>query len=197
MGGHIVASRLSSTYHVVTFRDALGLAFELSATHGRGHYALLSDRGHRAVELVVRPPGCRRDPSRHRHVDLADGRAGWTSVLTAGGSLLVISVSDLGHTTFPPDRQAAYRRSQLALRRRNIAFRDWIQTDGDLFVSAAHTLHPESAWSSDPPDHRRADRIWARWRAPPPTPAQGDRRTVHGGRPAATDPGQDRPKAAK
>ena len=40
----------------------------------------------------------------------------------------------------------------------NLSLVDWIETDGAFVWSLAYLIHPETAWITDPADHRRMDR---------------------------------------
>lgn len=147
-------------YPINSFRDALGLAFELAETRGPGRYGHLADRAGRPLGLVIRRPGRRGDPPRWHHLG-PPPEAAWASLLASGGSLLVVSVLRCRPGPLGPVGQRAYLARRAALARQGMTLHDWIRTDGDGFTSAAHQLHPATAWPLDPPADRRLDRLWA------------------------------------
>lgn len=145
-----------SPYDVATFRDALGLALELSAYHPEGHFALLTDNDHRAVHLLAHLDG--RGPHRSVAINLADEQPErWSQAAAQGGSLLVISIDEPGRLGFHHRHQSVYFACRQALARHRLVLRDWIRTDGEELVSAAYAWHPTTAWSDDPSPVRRAD----------------------------------------
>lgn len=178
---------------IVTFRDALGLAFELAATRGPGCYGLLSDAWHRPVGLLVHPPGpVGAGPARWLPPGPPPGD-GWHPPATRGGGLLVLSVGLDPPAPPGPGLRQAYLAHRGALARQGITLRDWIRTDGDLFASMAHTLHPASAWPDDPPEHRPIDRRWASGRSPSPPSAHGPAFTTQRGVKPRFNRNQQRP----
>jgi hypothetical protein len=139
---------------IATFRDALGLSFELIHHHRCGHFAVVTGPGHQVLQITARLP----DPHPERlTVDLVEDPAGsaWREVATKGGGLLIVSVDESGVLPFDGADRRAYFRSQAGLARRHLVLRDWIRTDGDEYLSAAYALHPETAWPRDPPAERR------------------------------------------
>jgi hypothetical protein len=145
---------------IATFRDALGFSFELSHHHPRGHFAVVTGPGHRVLQITARlPPPQPGDLT----VDLVEHgpRTHCRQVCRSGCGLLVISVDECGVLPFDEADRRAYSRSWAGLARCRLMLRDWIRTDGDLYLSAAYTLHPGTAWPDDPPAERRAEARFA------------------------------------
>ncbi len=182
---------------VITFRDALGLAFELADIRGPGHYGLLSDRWHRTLGLLIRPPGPRDGPPARWHPVRTGPGCAWTPLAAEGGGLLVLSVGLDPPLPPGPAEQRAYRADRASLAGLGITLRDWIRTDGDLFVSLAHLLHPVSAWPDDPAHHRRIDRRWATGEPGVTRRTHSQPSTTHSDEKGPTNRNQQRPEGPK
>jgi hypothetical protein len=144
---------------IATFRDALGLSFELSYHYPEGHVAVVISPTNRVVQFTARM----LDPVGHDLVvDVAgpDSQHLLAAVGRRGGGLLMVSLQPRLRR-FSPGERATYLQTRACLASRHIVLRDWIRTDGDLYQSAAFTAHPRSAWPDDPPAERRAELVWA------------------------------------
>jgi hypothetical protein len=141
---------------IVSFRDALGFAMELSAHHQAVHAAVLLGRAGRPVDVAVTVPteSSERSQSIEPVVSWASQRLPWPF---SPHRVLVVSVGHLVPDLVRESDIERYRRATWTLAEAGCSLLDWIETDGDLFRSYAYLTCPATAWPKDDPAHRRSD----------------------------------------
>ena len=137
---------------VSCFRDAVGLALQLSEDYAYAQVAvLLDDDGTGLDRRVFDGVGVGLMPVLAWCLSTAAGIGRPIDVLLLTARSIepgVVREQDLAH----------YRRAERTLTGANLGLLDWIETDGELVRSFAYLIHPDTAWIADPADHRRVDR---------------------------------------
>lgn len=141
----------ATTPAIASFRDALGVAMELADRHAFVNAALLLGPDGRPVDLaVVEGLGGSIEPV----VAWATGARRW---ITTPRAVLLVSVRPVDPDVVCEADIRRYRHADWSLTLAGCRLVDWIETDGDLFRSYAHLIHPARAWAGDPPSDRLAD----------------------------------------
>lgn len=124
-----------------SFRDALGLALELSDEFAFAHAAVVLNPDRRCVDFGV-------------FTSIVDNLSEVLSWLSSQFELRVDSAQVLLISVRSVDGWSIYERdlSNFRLARTTIAecgglLIDWIETDGELVRSYAHVVNPNTAWS--------------------------------------------------
>lgn len=137
---------------VSCFRDAVGLALQLSEDYAYAQVAvLLDENGIQLDRRVFDAVGVGLMPVLAWCLSTAAGLGRPVDVLLLTARSIepsVVREQDLAH----------YRRAERTLTGANLGLLDWIETDGELVRSFAYLVHPDTAWITDPADHRRVDR---------------------------------------
>lgn len=141
--------------HPVTvscFRDAVGIALELSDEYAYAQVALLLDGdGTQLDRRVFASVGVGLMPVLAWCLSTAAG-------LGQPVDVLLVTARSVEPGMVREHDLAQYRRADRILTGANLGLVDWIETDGEFVRSLAYLIHPETAWITDPPDHRRMDR---------------------------------------
>lgn len=128
-------------FTISSFRDALGLAFELSDEFAFAQAAVLIDRQRRCVDFgVFTEVGQGLTPALgwlSRRVDhhRPSLRALFISVRSVNG--LIVAEHDLAEFRF-----AVHTAAQMG-----VSVIDWLETDGELVRSYAYLTNPNTVWS--------------------------------------------------
>ncbi len=136
------------TLRASTFRDALGLAMWLADDYAYLNASVLLDRRRRVLDLAaVEGVGCSVEPLVERLTDSPPRPS--PSVRSLAVEVMLITVRPVEADIVREADLWRYRRAGWALARVGLSLIDWIESDGDLFRSFAHTTCPASAWPDD------------------------------------------------
>lgn len=137
---------------VTSFRDALGLGLELSDEFAYAQAALLLSVDGTIMGATV---------STSVGVGLTSTLAWCLAEAPPDQSaeVLMLTVRCLDLDRIYEQDLELYRRVERTLAGTNLGLVDWIETDGDCARSFAYLIHPDTAWSTDPASHRRADGV--------------------------------------
>jgi len=125
------------------FRDALGIALELSEEFAFAQAAAVVDPSHRCVDFAV-------------FTDVGDGLVpslAWLST-RAGGyspncSVVLFSVRSVDGLVIAEMDLAEYRFAAGTISRMGARLLDWIETDGEMVRSYAYLTTPQTRWAMD------------------------------------------------
>lgn len=136
---------------IVTFRDALGFAMELTSSHVEVHAALLLTRDGQPIDLGLVEGPCGTIET------VTDWAVGLRSWARSPRRLLLASVRPFDSDVVREHDLRLFRRASWSLAAAGADLLDWIETDGDLFRSYAYLTCPAHAWPTDPIEHRLVD----------------------------------------
>lgn len=127
---------------VAEFRDALGLAFELSDEFAFAQAVVTTDHLHRCIDFAV-------------FTEIGDGLAptlNWLSDRIGHRPrprrVLLISIRSIDGIIVAERDLAEFRFAQQAVDRLGARLIDWIETDGELVRSYAYLANPHTTWSA-------------------------------------------------
>jgi hypothetical protein len=137
---------------VSCFRDAVGIALQLSEEYAYAQVAVLLDGdGSPLDRRVFDAVGVGLMPVLAWCLSTA-------ADLDPPIDVLLLTARSIEPALVREQDLAQYRRAERTLTGANLGLLDWIETDGELVRSFAYLIHPDTAWITDPVDHRRVDR---------------------------------------
>ena len=127
---------------ILSFRDALGLAFELSDEFAFAYAVVVTDRRRRSIDF---------------HIERRVGHnitsvLGWLSQrfahYPAKPCVVLISVRSVDPLSVFESDLADYRFARWTVQRLGADLLDWIETDGELVRSYSYLVNPTTAWAA-------------------------------------------------
>ncbi len=141
---------------ITCFRDALGLAMELSDDYAFANAGIMLNSQGRVVDGVITDdvgisirPVVQQIVDRQRHRGL--------SPPYVANSAVLLSIRPVDGPIVREHHLADFRWASGQIAAVGGRLADWIETDGDVFRSYAYLVYPASAWVDDSPSARAAD----------------------------------------
>lgn len=136
---------------VTSFRDALGIALELSEEFAYTQAVVVIDDAGRCIDFNLFG---RIGQGLMTMLSWISSRS---SAYPPGSGVVLISVRSVDGPIIWEQDIADYRFARQALQRVGVSVVDWIETDGELVRSYAYIVNPNTSWSIDAASEGAAD----------------------------------------